>query len=192
MAPVDDKVIHAMAKWPNVPNVFGWLSLDRRGRWLLQGDPVLNRAAIAFINRNYAADDQGRWYFQNGPQRVFVRLAYTPWVYRSAGPGGCQTHTGIEAGPMREVLIDEHGDLLVVAAPGIGLVDDRDLPGLADRIETPTGDPFSEEMLSDLLDRVEQRSDTGLVVRCEEARLDLRYIGSEELARKYGFVQEPC
>ena len=28
---MDEIVIRAMQKWPNVPNVFGWLKLDRRG-----------------------------------------------------------------------------------------------------------------------------------------------------------------
>ena len=27
---MDDAVLRSMAKWPNVPDVYGWLSLDRR------------------------------------------------------------------------------------------------------------------------------------------------------------------
>jgi hypothetical protein len=46
------------------------------------GDPIQHVALKAFIERNYAADDMGRWFFQNGPQRVFVDLAYTPKVLR--------------------------------------------------------------------------------------------------------------
>ena len=28
---MDESVIRALAKWPNVPAVYGWLSLSRRG-----------------------------------------------------------------------------------------------------------------------------------------------------------------
>ena len=70
--------------------------------WLLGLLYVL--AAFAdFIARNYEADEHGRWFFQNGPQRVFVDLELAPLVlgvvYRRAillddfdgtagGPGG--------------------------------------------------------------------------------------------------------
>ena len=78
----DDEVIRAMAKWPDVPQCFGWLSLDVRGRWRIQGELIAHTRAQAFLSRHYRADEQGRWYVQNGPQQVFVALDYTPWIYR--------------------------------------------------------------------------------------------------------------
>ncbi|MGB3277244.1 MAG: DUF2946 family protein, partial [Castellaniella sp.] len=30
---MDDQVLAAMARWPNVPAVHGWLSLTARGQW---------------------------------------------------------------------------------------------------------------------------------------------------------------
>ena len=83
--PVDAVVLRAMAKWPNVPAVFGWLSLDRRGRWLLRGEPIGNAAARQFISRNYQSDPHGRWFFQNGPQRVFVEPVFAGGHLRRAG-----------------------------------------------------------------------------------------------------------
>jgi len=95
---MDPIVIQAMAKWPSVPNVFGWLSLDRRGAWLIKGDRIANTGVTEFIGRNYAEDDQGRWFFQNGPQRVFVKLECTPLVVRVVGAEGAplklEAHTG--------------------------------------------------------------------------------------------------
>ncbi|VVE33582.1 hypothetical protein PAQ31011_03797 [Pandoraea aquatica] len=89
---MDEIVRQAMAKWPNVPHCYGWLALDRRGQWRMRdeqaqtegtaGDPIRHTALIAFIARNYTSDDAGRWYFQNGPQRVYVSLAYAPFVVR--------------------------------------------------------------------------------------------------------------
>ena len=64
---MDPIVIQAMAKWPAVPNVYGWLTLDRRGNWLIKGDRIANAGVTGFIGRNYAADERGRWFFQNGP-----------------------------------------------------------------------------------------------------------------------------
>ena len=79
---MDEIVLRALAKWPDVPDIYGWLALDRRGNWLLKGERIGNRALRDFIARNYAPDSRRCWYFQNGPQRVFVALAYTPLVVR--------------------------------------------------------------------------------------------------------------
>ena len=77
---MDPIVARAMARWPNVPAVYGWLALDRRGNWLIKGERITHQSMREFIARNYQPDDAGRWYFQNGPQRVYVTLAYTPLV----------------------------------------------------------------------------------------------------------------
>ncbi len=37
---MDDIVKQAMAKWPNVPDCFGWLGLDARGDWYMRDDRV--------------------------------------------------------------------------------------------------------------------------------------------------------
>ncbi|MBM3409976.1 MAG: DUF2946 family protein, partial [Betaproteobacteria bacterium] len=66
-AEFDPLVLRAMARWPNVPAVFGWLRLDPRGHWLLidrgrpdfdetlhgLGSPITSPAIIEFIGRNY-------------------------------------------------------------------------------------------------------------------------------------------
>ena len=62
---MDDTVRRALQKWPNVPNVFGWLRLDRRGNWLLkvqldQFERISNSAVVAFIGRNYEQDEAGQ------------------------------------------------------------------------------------------------------------------------------------
>ena len=37
---MDDIVKQAMAKWPNVPDCYGWLGLDARGNWYMRDDPA--------------------------------------------------------------------------------------------------------------------------------------------------------
>lgn len=137
---MDEIVARGMAKWPNVPDVFGWLMLDRRGNWLLRSAGadsafarIGNQALREFIARNYAPDGRGRWFFQNGPQRVFVTLAYTPWVVRLEGEG-LMDHCGHPFEPL-EVMVDEEGSLLMAGKQGLALLDDRDLAAFSDRAE---------------------------------------------------------
>lgn len=130
---MDDAVLRALAKWPGVPEVYGWLALDRRGEWRLRSggaapafERIGNRALREFICRNYAADARGRWYFQNGPQRVFVALAYAPLVVRLEA-GRLADHCGLAFGEPAGIWQDEEGSLLLLGKRGLGLLDDRDL-----------------------------------------------------------------
>ena len=127
---MDEIVARGLAKWPNVPAVYGWLALDRRGNWLIKGERIGNAALREFIARNYEADAKGRWYFQNGPQRVFVRLAYTPLVVHHAGDA-LLDHCGrpFSAG---QAYVDDEGSLLVAGQGTVALLDDRDLARYAD------------------------------------------------------------
>ena len=130
---MDEIVARSIVKWPNVPAVYGWLSLDRRGNWLIKGEKIGNAALRDFIGRNYEADDRGRWFFQNGPQRVYVKLAYTPLVVRFEGDGlvdQCGRPFVAE-----QTLVDDEGSVLVAGAGRVALVDDRDLARFADGAE---------------------------------------------------------
>jgi len=127
---VDEIVARSLAKWPDVPAVYGWLSLDRRGNWRIKGERIANAALREFIARNYEADKKGRWYFQNGPQRVYVSLAYTPLVVHYEGErlfdhcGRPFSATG--------ALQDDEGSVLFAGAGSVALLDDRDLARFAD------------------------------------------------------------
>ena len=122
-----------MAQWPDVPAVYGWLALDRRGHWRIKGERVLHAGLREFIARNYRADEHGRWFFQNGPQRVFVTLAYTPLVVRHEADG-LVDHCGrrVVPGP---VYLDDEGSVLIEGGAAIALLDDRDLARYAEAAE---------------------------------------------------------
>ena len=128
---MDEAVARSIAKWPNVPAVYGWLALDRRGNWRIKGERIANVALREFIARNYGADEHGRWFFQNGPQRVFVALAYTPFVMHYQGER-LFDQCGREVSA-KETYVDDEGSVLVLGEHGIGLLDDRDLARYADR-----------------------------------------------------------
>jgi hypothetical protein len=123
---MDDVVREAMAKWPNVPAVFGWLRLTARGEWRIRDEPIGNEALREFIGRNYAADAAGRWFFQNGPQRVFVELDATPWVYRLLPGEALVAHTGVRPRGLRGAALLDDGRFLLATELGAGLIDDRD------------------------------------------------------------------
>jgi hypothetical protein len=146
---MDDLVQQAMAKWPNVPDCYGWLGLDARGDWYMRDDQtqalgtftqskgsrLQHDKLIAFIGRNYACDQQGRWYFQNGPQRVYVELEVTPWVWRLQPDGTIQAHTGMPV-RMQRCIMDEFGRLYLDTEQGFGLLHTQDVLQAADLIET--------------------------------------------------------
>jgi hypothetical protein len=149
---MDDIVRAAMVKWPQVPNCFGWLGLDVRGDWymrdaaaqahgafcsasrLAKGERLQHENLRAFIGRNYAADNMGRWFFQNGPQRVFVELEITPWIWRVAADFSLQTHTGLPA-CVQTSYLDEQGWLYLQTEHGLGLVHSQDMVLAAQAIE---------------------------------------------------------
>jgi hypothetical protein len=147
---MDELVLKAMARWPEVPAMHGWLRLDRRGRWMLvdRGQPgfdegthglgstITSPPITDFIGRNYAHDDAGCWYWQNGPQRVFVDLDVAPFLLRVLGsPGEARTqrlvtHTGYLIERIEAVFAGDDGVLFVATDLGPAAIDDRDLAAL--------------------------------------------------------------
>lgn len=174
--------LSAIAKWPNVPACYEWLSLDRRGDWRLQGERVTHRGLIEFMNRQYGSDETGRWFVQNGPQRVYVDLACTPWIFRRDGTGFI-AHTSIPAGEIRSVLIDEEGSILLLGEPGIGLLDDRDLATFLDECRLADGSPAEETAFAELMG-----GDHGTI---NWKGLPLTATLARELPERFGFQPRP-
>ena len=135
-----------MRKWPMVPHCYGWLALDARGDWYLRDEPTQAAGPFpqvkgsriehdrlrSFIQRNYECDARGCWYFQNGPQRVYVELEAAPWVFRLevAEPGRdgrwrINLPDGRQA-RYRAAWLDEGGRLFLDCDLGFGLVHSLD------------------------------------------------------------------
>lgn len=149
---MDDIVKQAMAKWPNVPDCYGWLGLDARGNWYMRdgqaqacgpfdsgipgskGSEVRHGKLIDYIARNYAPDARGCWYFQNGPQRVYVELQATPLVWRLQPDGSVQDHIGRRA-VVQDSWLDELGHFYLQADCGFGLVHTQDMALAAQAVE---------------------------------------------------------
>lgn len=99
-----------------------------------KGSLLQHEKLIEFIQRNYEADVEGRWFFQNGPQRVYVELEYTPWVWRIESDFSLVAHTGVKAAALG-CLEDECGRVYLSSAIGVGLVHTLDMEAVADAVE---------------------------------------------------------
>jgi hypothetical protein len=194
---MDDIVLQAMAKWPNVPSVYGWLALDRRGNWLLKRETIGNAALNAFISRNYTHDAAGCWFFQNGPQRVFVDLDYTPQVYRVTSglhaPLALATHTGTAVNSVRGAWIDEHGALLIESERGIGLVHDQDIdPLLLAAMIDANGNVVEEDVFDELAELIEQQRRAPLWLRFDDSTVRFEPIRAGDVPQRFGFDPHPA
>lgn len=195
---MDEIVKQAMAKWPNVPAVFGWLGLDRRGKWLIKGERISNPVVSDFISRNYEHDAAGRWYFQNGPQRVFVALDYTPFVHRlgwDADPGGAalriETHTGRPVTRVDGAWIDDAGVVLLATEHGVGMIDDRDLERLLPGFTDQRGQPVSEEAVAGAIERLQAGTGASLCFHYRGITAPVSAIRAGDVPARFGFVQRP-
>lgn len=146
---MDDIVKQALTKWPNVPDCWGWLGLDVRGNWWLRdaaaqaqgpfpqskGDLLEHEKLKAFIGRNYEVNAQGHWFFQNGPQRVYVELENTPMVWRVHADGRVVAHTNQPAQQVQQCLVDEVGHVYLLCDGVLGIVHTQDMVHVADALE---------------------------------------------------------
>jgi hypothetical protein len=202
---MDEQVLRSLIKWPNVPDCFGWLALDRRGQWRMRdeftqqnklpGQVITHTALNEFISRNYACDSLGRYFFQNGPQRVFVTLDATPWVARmTPSENGLELLTQCKS-PIEAsgALSDESGNIYILGkvkqltyrdktteqfstedCQTVALLHDHDL------------DHFSE-----LAKLREEACSFGGSWNWQGKQLPLDPIHSKELATRFQFIAKP-
>ncbi len=151
---MDAIVEAALRKWPKVPHCYGWLALDARGDWYMRderiqaagpfptvkGSQIRHEKLLGFIHRNYTLDERGAAFFQNGPQRVYVELEATPWIWRVQALQGqtlVTSHTGLPA-HVQSSWLDAEGRLYLLTDLGIGLVHSLDMLDAATAVEAAT------------------------------------------------------
>jgi hypothetical protein len=185
---MDDTVLAAMAKWPNVPAVHGWLALTARGEWRLRNERIDNAAIRAFIGRNYAVDDAGRAYFQNGPQRVYVELERTPWIYRVGPDGRLSAHTGARPERIRAAALLDDGTLVLDTDLGPGSIDDRDAAYALRAITDATGLILNEQGLDRWLDGRDDAFLDPRLLHLPGERQRIERVRTSDLAGRFSFV----
>ena len=204
---MDDQVLRSLMKWPNVPDCYGWLALDRRGQWRMRDEfaqqnhlpgQVIKHAALnECIARNYACDEFGRYFFQNGPQRVFISLDFTPWIVRIT-PGELGSNLINQCNLTMEptaALSDEKGNIYIV-----GNVDQMIYSATTDqisqftKIDSQTIALLHDHDLDHFSELAKLREETcsfGGSWVWQDKQLPLDPIHSDELAPRFNFITNP-
>jgi len=195
---MDDIVKQAMAKWSNVPQCYGWLALDARGAWRMRderaqalqlpGDKITHSALLGFINRNYTHDENGSWYFQNGPQRVYVDLEATPYIARTDPMHGFMLHTQEPLRTIDAVWLTDTGQLLLQDEEKIAQIDDRDAVQCFNAIRM-NGRPAEDEQLLSWTSN--PRMETGAHFMHQKRLIPLKLIACSDIPLRFGFVPRP-
>ncbi|QWE16431.1 DUF2946 family protein [Polynucleobacter sp. AP-Nino-20-G2] len=202
---MDEQVLRSLIKWPSVPDCFGWLALDRRGQWRMRdeyaqrnqlaGNVIQHVALNEFISRNYACDTLGRYFFQNGPQRVFITLDATPWIARiipsDSGPQ-LLTQCGTAITP-HLALSDEMGNIYIA-----GLISQPTEQNVASHVFT-NQESVSVALLHDHdLDLFSEHSKIHEDAcsfrgtwKWYEKELPIEPIYSSELSERFHFIKKP-
>jgi hypothetical protein len=202
---MDDQVLRSLVKWPNVPDCYGWLALDRRGQWRMRdeftqqhhlpGQIITLQALNEFISRNYARDSHGRYFFQNGPQRVFITLDATPWIARIIPSNqGTQILTQCQNSlEPRAALSDENGNIYIVGKVTQTIYEDSDRGkfSIHESESIALLHDHDLDLFSELASLREEACSFGGSWNWHDQQLPLDPIHSSELANRFDYIAKP-
>ena len=202
---MDEQVIRSLIKWPDVPDCYGWLALDRRGQWRMRdeftqqnnlpGQVIKHQSLNEFISRNYARDTQGKYFFQNGPQRVFITLEATPWIVRMIpSDQGVKLLTQCQS-PIEPTaaLSDENGNIYIVGniAQAVYEESDRSQFKLQTTESIALLHDHDLDLFSELATLKEEACSFGGSWSWHGKQLPLDAIHSSELANRFNYLAKP-
>ena len=184
-------------KWPNVPDVYNWLELDNRGNWCIKNEKISHKGLIKFINDHYSSDDKGRWFFQNGPQRVFVKLHSTPFILSIALNDDViyfKTQTNQVIQQIEQFWLDNNGRLLLSWDQYLGLLSDRDLSMMSDYIVPVNANGQQEfDQISDLdISSSFSENKIPFNLKLNNRLYDIRPIRERDFSRLFNFEPNPA
>jgi hypothetical protein len=195
---MDEIVKQALAKWPNVPHCYGWLALDARGAWRMRdeptqklglpGDKINHPALLGFIARNYGQDEAHRWYFQNGPQRVYVNLDATPYIARTDPQHGFLLQTGDALSRPEAAWVGRQGNLILKESEKLAQVDDRDMAECLERMEldgVPAGDDALVAWIGD------EKMEGQLALKIGSTLVEVQRLPNDDLPSFFHYVALP-
>jgi hypothetical protein len=195
---MDEIVKQAMAKWPNVPHCFGWLALDGRGAWRmrdervqklgLSGDRINHPALKSFIDRNYVQDAHGCWYFQNGPQRVYVDLLATPFIAHTDPMQGFVLHTGEPVAMLDECWMTDDGHLIIEGNGKVAQLDDRDMSEAVAQFRIG-GVAVSDDRLLEWLDNPSDNA--RLTYETPSRQVPIQRLPAADVPARFKFIRTP-
>ncbi len=194
---MDELVTQALVKWPDVPHCYRWLALDARGVWRMRdaqmqllglvGDRISNSALLGFINRNYLSDERGAWYFQNGPQRVYVDLEAAPYIAHTDPLQGFVLHTGEPLSTIDGIWMTSDGRFVLKSLGKIATLDDRDLTACLDNLRI-NGHAIDDDQL---LAWLSASTHDMLMFHHASREIPVQRIPDDDVEKHFGFVQTP-
>ena len=188
---VPDSFFHdSYPDWPLDPMVFGLLGLDRRGLWQHRGRTIRHDRLTFFLHQHYHADSCGRWYIQNGPQQLYIDLAYTPWIFHLSDKT-LQTHTHRDVQIVKSIWIDENGMLIMDTEHGAGMLREDALFALLDQFCDRKGRPMCENPLDPGLATTGRPTKPKLHFNWQGRILPVSWIHSKVVGYKFQFIDRP-
>ena len=202
---MDEKTLQSLLKWPDVPDCFGWLALDRRGHWRMRneyaqanklpGSIVEHQPLNNYISRNYVRDPLGRYFFQNGAQRVFITLDTSPWIVRiNQTPDGTQIQTQCESiFEPKSALSDELGNIYIVGLTSVNILRESSPSSFIQKTELTVGLLHDHDLglFADCAKIQEQACSFGGSWSWHDQILALEPVHSKELSEQFQFEKNP-
>lgn len=201
---MDEQVLAAMNKWPNVPAAYGWLSLNERGLWRFHhqgdfaaepaGDSIENRQLIDFLGRNYTVNERGEWYVQNGPQKAYVTLPHAPFIlFYDNVQSRLSTHHDQTVKAITQWYFSNDGRIFAQSDLGPAMLIGRDAPSFIEdvRVIEMTESPrtlnehdFEAVAMGKTITLSLKTTENDLVAPCN-------YLQSNKAEEVLGFVSQP-
>jgi len=161
----------------------------------LAGNVIGHVALNEFISRNYAHDSLGRYFFQNGPQRVFITLDATPYITRIIPTeSGLQllTQCGTEIKP-QSALSDEKGNIYITGLIQQSLSDQIDGAAFTktESLSVALLHDHDLDLFSDQSKVIEDACSFRGSWQWQGNQLPIEPLHSAELASRFNFVKIP-
>ena len=161
----------------------------------LAGSVIQHAALNDFISRNYAHDSLGRYFFQNGPQRVFITLDATPYITRIIPcESGLQllTQCGTEIKP-QGALSDEKGNIYITGLLEQSLSDQIDgaVFTKTESLSVALLHDHDLDLFSDQSKVIEDACSFRGSWQWQGNQLPIEPIHSTELANRFNFIKTP-
>jgi hypothetical protein len=193
---MDELVKQSLAKWPNVPHCYGWLALDARGAFRMRdeaaqaahqpGDIIRHESLLNFIYRNYDCDTRGAWYFQNGPQRVYVELEATPFIARTDPELGFVLHDRTPMHDIDQLFMTNSGQLIIQSHQKIAMLDPNDLAHCLAMLYVENHAIADEDLLKWLI-----APNQSLQMKLGKQFINVEWVDSNQLQKRFGFIAHP-
>ena len=161
----------------------------------LAGGVIQHAALNEFISRNYACDSLGRYFFQNGPQRVFITLDATPFIARmipsESGPQ-LLTQCGTEIEP-QGALSDEKGNIYITGKIAQSLSDQIDGTGFTktESLSVALLHDHDLDLFSDQSKVMEDACSFRGSWQWDGKELPIEPIHAVELSERFHFIKAP-